>query len=367
MASFYVRKESYGWRVIEETWKDGERQHKTVPKLAYSPLGFNPDWTLEQAKKHVKSLNKRNAYDRKIQGKIAGAVRRVEAIKKVESGYLPEHLVDLFHKKLEDSTFGSAEHNRRMYSHWKTVCLLIKELKLDVSKFHENSDQIYQYFISQEFSSDYSKKLIRLLNMWGKFVSQYRKTQYEPVPPPKGNKKSKIDDAYLESDGYRGESDPLTPSYLVDQSSFKVEQWNWLSVSVWFGLRPREIDQLKNTKNWRIEKIDGVDVLWVYQSKLTSIERSKRWKGIPCIFPEQKALLEVIRAAAVKRPILKTLHSILGTDRITLYGGRKGFVDLMLDRGQKLEDISMWLGHQSIEITWEKYRNKRRVSFTKAG
>jgi len=49
----------------------------------------------------------------------------------------------------------------------------------------------------------------------------------------------------------------------------------------------------------------------------------------------------------------------------TLYAGRKGFQDLMLNRGQRLEDISMWMGHQSIEMTWTKYRNRKRVSFTK--
>jgi integrase len=49
------------------------------------------------------------------------------------------------------------------------------------------------------------------------------------------------------------------------------------------------------------------------------------------------------------------------------YGGRKGFQDLMLNRGQKLEDISAWMGHQSIEMTWKRYRNRKRVKVTKAG
>jgi integrase len=52
---------------------------------------------------------------------------------------------------------------------------------------------------------------------------------------------------------------------------------------------------------------------------------------------------------------------------ITLRAGRKGFIDLMLDHGQSLEDISAWLGHQNIEMTWQKYRNKKRVSFKPAG
>jgi hypothetical protein len=367
MASFFVRKESYGWRVLQETWKDGKRTQSTVPDLVYSELGFNKSWTVDQAKNHCKELNKRKAYERKKQYSVTAIAKRVSDIKDVESAYLPDILQDGFIEKIKDSSFGSETHVKRLLSHWKTACVLIRDLKIDVSQFRKHQDRVYKYIADKQYSPDYCGKLIRMLNMWGTFVSEHRSTGYSPIERPTGIKKSSIADAYIDSDDYVGESDPLTPELLRGVELPSPEQKNWLSITVWFGLRPLETDNLVKPGTWRIETLKDVQILWVYQSKLRNLSRDKRWKGIPCIFKEQIQLLEVIKSGAIKRPILKTLTKSLGTDKITLYGGRKGFIDLMLDRGQKLEDISMWLGHQSIEITWKKYRNKKRVSYTKAG
>jgi integrase len=43
----------------------------------------------------------------------------------------------------------------------------------------------------------------------------------------------------------------------------------------------------------------------------------------------------------------------------TLYGGRKGFTDLMLANDQDFVHISQWMGHSSIERTWKNYKSKR--------
>lgn len=36
---------------------------------------------------------------------------------------------------------------------------------------------------------------------------------------------------------------------------------------------------------------------------------------------------------------------------------------MMLDKGQKIEDISQWLGHTSLDTTWAHYKNKEIVNF----
>ena len=203
--------------------------------------------------------------------------------------------------------------------------------------------------------------------MWGKFVCDDRKVGYAPIPPMKGYARAAVAESYQTGDSFRGESDPLTPEYLKHHPLPDQENMNWLLLTIWFGLRPLEVDNLKNQSTWRVERDRGVDVLWVYQSKLTSVERSKRWKPIPCILKEQKALLPIIKEGLFRKPLIKVLRNYFDNPKITLYGGRKGFIDLMLDRGQRLEDISSWLGHQSIEMTWKKYRNRRRVSWNKVG
>jgi hypothetical protein len=36
---------------------------------------------------------------------------------------------------------------------------------------------------------------------------------------------------------------------------------------------------------------------------------------------------------------------------IDLYGGRKGFTDLMLSKGNTIENISIWMGHSTLDRT----------------
>jgi hypothetical protein len=38
---------------------------------------------------------------------------------------------------------------------------------------------------------------------------------------------------------------------------------------------------------------------------------------------------------------------------IDLYGGRKGFTDLMLSKRNTVENISIWMGHRTLDRTWK--------------
>ena len=137
----------------------------------------------------------------------------------------------------------------------------------------------------------------------------------------------------------------------------------WIYLSVWLGLRPKEVDQLLREAMSRIETLPcGTQAVWVYQTKLTSIPHDRRWKPIPLIFKEQKCIARLITKREFERPLGKTIKRYFG-ERTTLYGGRKGFTDLMLGRGQRLEDISQWLGHRSIERTWRNYKDQRILHF----
>jgi len=48
---------------------------------------------------------------------------------------------------------------------------------------------------------------------------------------------------------------------------------------------------------------------------------------------------------------------------IDLYGGRKGFTDLMLSRGNTIENISIWMGHSTLDRTWRSYKQKQNFTF----
>lgn len=45
---------------------------------------------------------------------------------------------------------------------------------------------------------------------------------------------------------------------------------------------------------------------------------------------------------------------------VTLYAERKGFSDLMLSKNQTLENISIWMGHSTIQRTWTSYKQRRK-------
>ena len=90
-------------------------------------------------------------------------------------------------------------------------------------------------------------------------------------------------------EGKNHQSDPLLPDRLEKKKDrLKPEYYNWLYLSVWLGLRPMEIDYLTNKENTRLQKApDGTLILWIYQTKLTSVPPRYRWKLIPLIFKEQ--------------------------------------------------------------------------------
>lgn len=84
-----------------------------------------------------------------------------------------------------------------------------------------------------------------------------------------------------------------------------------------------------------------------------------RWKPIPLLFDEQEFALRIIESKSFKRPLVKTLRQCFRRG-VDLYGGRKGFTDLMLSKGHTFENISIWMGHSTLERTWKSYKNKRR-------
>ena len=149
---------------------------------------------------------------------------------------------------------------------------------------------------------------------------------------------------------------------ILTSTSGKINQpnFNWLFISVWLGLRPQEIDNLHDKNLWKLEiPVQGRKILWVFQTKIVALPLEDRWKPIPILFEEQEFAIRIIESENFKRPLIKTMRKYFGFE-IDLYGGRKGFSDLMLSRGQALENISIWMGHSTLARTWVSYKNKKR-------
>lgn len=366
MASYYVSKSgSKNWRVLQEVWSNGDRSQVTVPKEAYKALGINPSWNIDEARKRIKQINSIKSREQKA---IVAAAKRVVEAEKVISDFLPEDLVSEFTEELKATSFGTEKHQTKIVSHWNFVQHMIAAVKVEPHEYAAKNkpEKFYHYFLDKKISLDYASKLLRILNMWGEFVCSKRGQYYKKVKLISGRARQKLVDTNAKVPGRRKKSAPLTPELLeAAKNKMIIEHYNWHRWSVWFGLRPEEVDQLHDESQYRVEKDEetGVDVLWVYQSKLMSIEEELRWKGIPAFLPEQKKTLDLLGEKKFKRPHSSIIGTATGNRRITNYGGRTNFKQLMKKFGQKLENVSMWLGHQTVDTTWEDYTDKQEISF----
>jgi integrase len=150
----------------------------------------------------------------------------------------------------------------------------------------------------------------------------------------------------------------------------KKEHYNWIYISVAFGLRPREVEnlRLKNDNLWRIQHDSEFKyVLHVFQEKLyeRGITKEKCWKYIPCVMEEQIKVIEIIQNTEFKKPIgagAKGFRHIFGGG-FTAYGGRKNFVDMLRDLGYDLETVSKWAGHLSVKTTEASYSKNTGVFY----
>lgn len=361
--SCYIRKTSGGWAVTRQTWTNGKRKQVAVPASDWHVLGLSRSMSIEQARARVKQINAQNSLS-KVQHLAAAAAHR--QIQLINSIWLPQELASRFQEQLllEYDPDGS----RGLLWHWHTVQKLVVAAGLEPVAFAAHKQKLFAWMRQKRFSLDYSKKLLRVLNLFGAFACEERGQFYKQVQLT-AVEAQRLRDGHLDAGGGQ-ESEALTPEQVMGLAGqLKAEQVAWLEFAVWFGLRPKEVDGLGGPEGgkWRVEREGEVAVLCVYQPKLVAVAREQRWKYIPAFLPEQQKLVAKLKAGVeLKRPLNKVLKRLLGK-QITCYGGRKGFIDLMLDRGQKLEDVSAWLGHNSIEMSWKRYRNRKRVSFTKAG
>lgn len=324
--------------------------------------GFSETMTLEEAQQRAKILNKDAEIKRRAAAKIKINTRLEEEKIQLAVSFPDE---SDFLKWMSEQYRSVTSKNNKFDSHWHCTKKIIAELKLKPTEYSDNKAKIYRWFQDNKLSISYLQKVLRLLNLYAQFYSKKYKTYYEQVPMPKGYNRSDIEDSYFEANPEGNTAKELTPILLEQsESKLRTDLYNWLYLSMWLGLRPSEVDALKNPLSYKIETQNDVTVIWVYQSKLKSISRDKRWKPIPLIEKEQLKVLEIIKSNDFKKPYPKSIKLAFG-DGYNLYSGRKGFEAVMRDRGQKLEDVSQWLGHRSIERTWRNYVNKGVVRFTK--
>jgi hypothetical protein len=278
--------------------------------------------------------------------------------KKKYDSVLPIEFVEEFESRFLRTRDAETRKGRRKTSHarskWNAAKKMIEALKIDPSEWYYYNKEVYDYFHEQQLSISYTISILSLVNAWGYFICRKLAKPFLPVTRPRDYERQRLLDAYYQRNkNSRKASDPLSPDVL-NAASGKMNQanFNWLFLSVWLGLRPQEIDNLHERELWRIETpIVGRKVFWIFQTKIITLPPEDRWKPIPILYEEQEFAYRIIQSGNFKRPLIKTMRSYFSKD-IDLYGGRKGFTDLMLSKGNTIENISIWMGHSNLDRTW---------------
>jgi hypothetical protein len=293
--------------------------------------------------------------------------------------------------------------------------MISEELKIMPREYSFNARMIYSYFKRRKISVDYSNKLLRVLNLWGKFYCHKHGNLYEPVPSlvrgqvvvaissAQKRKTERVRRASLPLDEKRlnaiprGERDNLGS----EERKMELEAWNYLFCTLWLGLRPVEVrmilsgkytfidenfaGDLETAEEYEEELLDEtasgpadsgrhqilawsryfddearIEVLKVYQTKLVGLQEENRYKLIPLLHESQKQAATLLEEGKVKIPHSSTIQKWVG-DGYHQYCGRKGFMDHMLKLGEDPLCISAWLGHSDLKTTMDHYKNRQKV------
>lgn len=303
------RKKHPNWKVQFISYKSEDIPHSKakhpkkewdIPKERWRSLGFLIRMSVEEARSRAKQLNSQ-AFIRKQEQRFRKLQLEECDTQRKYAAFLPEEFKEEFELRFLRSRDSQTEKRLRRISRahtiWRAAQQLIIHVKLDPTEWFDNYRDIYDYFYERKFSMSYIAKILTIANLWGFFICKKLGKPFLPIPRPKGYERQSLVDAYYESTNARKRSSrPLTPKALNEaKEKLKQKHFNWLFISVWLGLRPQEIDHLKNKEHWDIETLPtGTKILWVFQTKLVALPKEDRWKPIPIMYDEQKFAFQMI-------------------------------------------------------------------------
>lgn len=365
--SLHVKKKPSGrWKLQRSIWTGGKVKYEHVPVSQLTQYGLSPDLTIPVVIERVKQLNALAKLDKKADWDKAGALRAQKKREGLASAHLPEQFVkefeeDYLRTEFERGTRPESNYAKALH-HWTLAQKLIIEINLPQQHWFQYKRRFYTAFARREISLSYAGKVLRTINLWGLFIALKTGGSFIEIPHPSGVDREAINDAHDESDKKKKWSKPLTPTLLKKlELALSPEQYRWMFISLWFGLRTKEVGG-----KWKeVAEPEGT-VLMVYQSKLTGVASKRRWKRIPVKYPEQWTALRMLKEGAIKRPLPKTLQKVLGENYNT-YAGRQGFTALMRKLGEPFDIVSEWLGHTDPSTTYRHYVEADQTKWGRTG
>ncbi len=342
---YCVLKSRNGWRVLWEHWEGGKRTKRHVKREELPSLGLAECKNIEEARDVVRHLNAKSRVlvEEKRRNKIAERRRRENL---VECAHLPTLYVDEFRKQVVLAK-GLRE------PHWEAAKRAIRAINRPPADWYFFPQDFYNYFTLKARSPDYSNRIIRALNEWGRFFCRKTNTFWQDIPKPRGKFLNQIRAAYEKrTAGGRYRARLSLDLLQSKKNQLAREEFGWLLIAVAFGLRPEEINKsLRQSGKWGVRD----DALFVYQYKLERVEPNpkKRWKRIDINLPHQREAMKVIMSGEFRPPTRKKLKDVFGP-KMTYYGGRKEFFPAMR-KSYDAYTVSKWMGHSTLETAMRHY------------
>ena len=227
------------WRVFRFTYIKGEKKPKIehVPYAEYRGLGFNPESSIEEARRHAKLLNQESGDQQKRHRAIAERIAKEEAQLKL---YFPAEDIEQFESEVlyERHSHESAQRNK-IASRWRAAMKCIQTVKLEVSTWSRKKTRFYDYFRDEKWSMSWVEKVLPIINLYGNFYSEKHRIYFQPIPHPVGIERERIKDTYAETHIRSLASKPLSPAMLESKKSrLQESHYRWLYLSIWLGLSP---------------------------------------------------------------------------------------------------------------------------------
>ncbi|MBI2519769.1 MAG: hypothetical protein HYV97_05110 [Bdellovibrio sp.] len=319
-------------RTLESSKVKKPKKTWDVEKDRWRALGFYKSMTIGDARERAKQINAQNQ-TKAQEGRIKLEPNKQKDFQERFISKLPEEFVSEFEKRFVTKTFLSKDRNydgNRFLRLWKAAQKLILAIEGEPSEWYFNLYDFYDYFTDRQLSVRYMNEILKFANLWGFFICKKMGQPFLQVPRPGGYEKRRIIEAYFEKTRTHNKvSGPISEEALKHKKNdLREDLYNWIYLTVWFGLRPKEVDNLHDENLWRVESFfNGRKVLWVYQTKVIALPEEDRWKPIPILYQEQEHGIKILEANNFTRPLVKSLRFHFGKT-VSLYGGRKAFTGL---------------------------------------
>lgn len=262
---------SYKKEDIKKSPAKKPKKEWEVDRDRWRSLGFHNLMNLEEARVRVRQLNAQRHLKEQEKRIQLRKLEEEQYAKRIDS-VLPIEFVAEFEQRFlrtrDSETARGLRKKSRAYILWKAAQKLIYEMQIDPSDWLYSAHEIYDYFYRRKLSLRYSLAILKFVNLWGFFISKKLARPFHPIPIPRGYERQMLLDSFYEKDRRKVAvaSKEIEPERL-DEIREKINQpnFNWIYLSVWFGLRPQEVDNLHNASLWRLETLaTGRKILWVF-------------------------------------------------------------------------------------------------------